>query len=163
MKGQRLHQTLATFTGMSLIQLFAVLPGKTLPALGPVASHRIAHRSHAANVKIIAFWSEDHGENTAQIMMALDNAPACQVGCRPLGNQFAAGNFPDANFTHQVAGGNVSAIGGKSHRLHWWNVTELLPPLAGFRIEDFDRRLALRSRLVFVAARFITPGDGRDQ
>src|SRR5438046_8518579 len=109
MEGERLHQTLAALAFVGLVELLAVAPGKTLPALDAVASHRIAHRPHATDIKFVAVRAEGHRENAAEVMMAFDDAPACQVGRGPLRELFVAGEFPDANFAHEISRRQVFA------------------------------------------------------
>src|ERR1051325_7330123 len=49
MKRQRFHQALTALAFVRLVELLAVAPGEALPALHADASHRIAHRPHAAD------------------------------------------------------------------------------------------------------------------
>src|SRR5437763_1312037 len=98
MKCQRLHQSLSALAFVRFIKLLPVAPRETLPALNAVPGLRVSHRTHAAHVKLVAARVKHHRENTAQIMVALDDPPAREIRRLPFCNLPARSRLPDANF-----------------------------------------------------------------
>src|ERR1043166_10029661 len=103
MKGQRFHQTPAALAFVGLVEFPALAPGEALPTLHAVAGHRIPHRTHATHIEFVALRVEHHGKYSAQVMMALDDAPTRQVGRGPLRYGFARGAFPNPTLSHKIA------------------------------------------------------------
>src|SRR5438105_2797093 len=113
MECQSFHEALAAFPFMGLIELLAIAPVKSEPALDAVACHGIAHWPHATNIEFLAVRVKGNREKAAEKMMALYNAPTGEVVGRPSRDLLAREEVPHANLTHQVSGGQIFAIGGK--------------------------------------------------
>ena len=103
-------------------------------------------------------------ENSAGIVVALDDSPAGEIrrghSCATC---FAGRQFPDAHFAHQISGGEKLAVAAEGDACTGGTWLKLWTQLAGPRIVDAHRRLALRQRLILVAAADVLPGDRRDQ
>ena len=90
MEPQHFHQAVPRI-GVADLRDFArriFAPGETLPGLFAVAGHRIDHRPHAAHEQFPAIRAEGQIEDAADIVVALDDAPAGEIrrgpGRRPV-------------------------------------------------------------------------------
>jgi len=133
-----------------------------LPELFAVAGGGVGGGAHAGEEELFAIGREVHGVDAPGVVVALDDAPACEARGGPSGGLPAGGEVPDADFAHEVAGGEVFAIGAEGDGLHGRNVGKAVEEFAGGGVEDFDGGLALRGGFVFVAAAKVLAGDGGD-
>ena len=142
----------------------SVVPGEFLPKLFSVSGGGISGAAHAGEVEGLVVGGEVEGEDAAGVVVALDDAPAGEVGRLNAGDFLAAlFEIPEDDFAHEVAGGEEFAVVRERDRLDGWSVGEGMAEFAGGDVEDFDRGFGFGRGLVFVAAAEVLAGGGGNE
>src|SRR4051812_25282166 len=134
-----------------------------LPELQPVAGGRIGGGAHPCGVERFAIGTELQGEDSAGIIVAFDDSPTGEARSRPIRNFFAGAQVPDLHLAHEIAGGEKLVVWTEHDRLHRWCVRKRTDQFTGLCVEDFNGRLLLGSRLIFISATDILARDGSDK
>ena len=121
------------------------------------------HWAHATHQQTVVVWRKPQGKDAAKVAVALDDAPAGEVGRGPAGHLLARAGVPDANLSHQVAGSHKLAVVAEGDRLHRRHVGQAQQDLTGVGGHHTHRRLPFRGRLILVAASEVLAGDRGDE
>src|SRR5207247_10412789 len=85
--------------------------GVSLPELPAVARHGVRHRTHAGEEEIASVGGEVEGEDPADVVVVLDDAPAREGIRLDAADLFPARQLPDADLAHEVPGREKATIG----------------------------------------------------